>query len=308
MKAITIEHDDAAPVLRTDLRAPAPGDGEVLVRVRASSVNPIDGAVVSGMLKPYAAHVYPLTLGRDFAGTVEAVGDAVVGLALGDEVFGMVPAMRPDIHAGAWAEQIVVSPANLSKRPDAVGVEVAGAVGMAAATAVPAVEAIAVEPGQRVLVAGAPGGVGTIAVQLLAAAGATVIAPALPEDEDYLRALGVADIVAREGDQVGAVRARNPGGVDAVIDLVSYAPGTYDGALKEGGRVASALNAAGQGPGRIDVHNNASAEIFRRIADLLADGSLSLPITQTYDLDNALTALADLGGKHTTGKLAIRVA
>lgn len=307
MKAVTIEHDAGAAALRADLQDPVPAEGEVLVRVRASSVNPIDGAVASGMLRPYAEHIYPITLGRDFAGTVEAVGAGVVSFAVGDEVFGMVPAMRPDIRAGAWAQRIVVSPANTTRRPDAVGVEVAGAVGMAAATAIPAIEAVALEPGQTVLIAGAPGGVGTIAVQLLAASGVTIIAPALPEDVDYLHALGVTDVVAREGDQVAAVRQRYPDGVDAVIDLVSYAPGAYDGALAQGGRVASALNAAGEGPGRIDVHNNASAETFGRIAQLLADGSLSLPITATYDLDHALTAIADLGAKHTRGKLAVSV-
>jgi NADPH:quinone reductase len=307
MNGITIDEEGAAPGLRSDLSAPPPAAGEVLVRVRASSVNPMDGAIAAGMLKDYAEHVYPVLLGRDFAGTVEAVGEGVGSAAVGDEVFGMVPSMQPQIHAGAWSEQITVGESLLAGRPDTVDVLVAGAAGLASATAGPAVEAIGPSPGETVLVVGATGGVGTVAAQLVAAAGATVVAPALPEDEAYLRGLGVSELVDREGDVVAAVRER-VGGVDAIIDLVSYAPGAYDGALKEGGRVASALNAAGEGPGRTNVQSAPSPQLFSRIAALLADGSLKLPITATYDLADAPTALTDLGAKHTQGKLAIRVA
>jgi NADPH:quinone reductase len=298
---ITIDHDGAAPTLRSDLSPPEVGSGDVLVRVRASSVNPVDGAIAAGMLKGMVEHVYPIVLGRDFAGTVEAVGDGVSSVAPGDEVFGEVQAMYPAVHAGAWTEQLVVAEASLVERPDSVDVAAAGAAGLVSGTAVPAVDAIAPQPGETVLVAGATGGVGTVAVQLLVAAGATVVAPALPEDEAYMRDLGVTELVAREGDVVAALRDR----VDAIIDLVSYAPGAYDGALKEGGRVASALNAAGEGPGRFNVGYDPA--VLGRIAGLLADGTVRIPITATYDLPDAPTALADLGARHTRGKLGVLV-
>ena len=307
MRAITIEQDGDAPTLRTDVPEPSPAAGEVLVRVRASSVNPIDVATAAGMLKPYAEHIYPITLGRDFAGTVEAVGQGVITVAVGDDVFGMVPSMRPDIHAGAWSELITVSEATLAARPEAVSVQLAGVVGMAAATAVPTVEAIAPQQGDVVLVVGATGGVGTIIVQLLAAAGAAVVAPTHPAHEAYLRELGVTDFVPRDGDVAAAVRESHPDGVAAIVDLVSYAPGVYDAALKDGGRLASPLNAAGDGPGRTNIHNAASGELFKRIGAMLADGRLKLPITATYDLADAPAALTDLGAKHTQGKLAIQI-
>jgi NADPH:quinone reductase len=307
MRAVTINQDGDAPTLHNDVPEPAPAAGEVLVRVRASSVNPIDVATAAGMLKQYAEHVYPITLGRDFAGTVEAVGQGVITVAAGDEVFGMVPSMRPDIHAGAWSELISVSEATLTVRPQAVSVKLAGAVGMAAATAVPTVEAIGPHEGDVVLVVGATGGVGTIIVQLLDAAGVTVVAPAHPEHEAYLREFGVTAFVPRDGDVAAAVLDSHPAGVDAIVDLVSYAPGAHDAALKDGGRVASPLNAAGDGPGRTNIHNAASGELYKRIGAMLADGSLKLPIAATYDLGDAPVALNDLGAKHTQGKLAIQI-
>ena len=304
MKAIVVDERGAAPAL-AEVASPTPAAGEVLVAVRASSVNPIDGAIAAGMLEGMVEHDYRITLGRDFAGTVEAVGDGVASFDVGDEVFGAMPALQPTVHAGAWAECIAVAEATVVERPEVVDVETAGAAGFAPSAAVAAVDAIAPQPGEIVLVVGATGGVGTVAVQLLRAAGATVVAPALPEDEAYLRDVGVAELVSREGDVVVAVRSRYPDGVDALIDLVSYAPGTYDGALADGGRVASTLNAAGEGPGRTNVDVAPARDTLGRVARLLADGSLKLPITATYELTDAATALADLRNEHTRGKLAI---
>lgn len=306
MQAITINEDGAPPAL-SDLPSPAPGRGEVLVRVRASSVNPIDGAIAGGMLKEMAEHEYPITLGRDFAGTVVALGDGVESVTAGDEVLGVVPAMAPPVHAGTWAEQTAVPETNLVERPESLDVAVAGAAGLAPITALAAVDAIRPQPGDTVLVVGAMGGVGTVAVQLLRDAGAIVVAPALPEDEDYLRDLGVTELVPREGDVAAEVRERYADGVDALIDLVSFAPGAYDAALKDGARVASTLGAAGEGPGRTNVQSSPSPETLGRIAGLLAEGSMKLPITATYELADAPAALGDLGTKHTRGKLAVRV-
>lgn len=109
MNAIIVSELATQPELR-DTPAPTPGTGETLVRVHASSVNPIDGAIAAGMLKDLIPHEVPLTLGRDFAGVVEQVGDGVSDLDAGDEVFGIVPmAGARGVHDGAWAEQIVAS-------------------------------------------------------------------------------------------------------------------------------------------------------------------------------------------------------
>jgi NADPH:quinone reductase-like Zn-dependent oxidoreductase len=307
MRAVTLDALGAAPGLRDDLPAPTLGAGEVLVRVKASSVNPADIGIAAGMLKDMVEHAFPVTLGRDFAGTVEQVADGVTSVAVGDEVFGLVPAMAPAVHDGAWAELIAVSEAVLAKRPVAVELAVAGAAPLAAVTAVMAVDAAAPGAGEVVLVVGATGGVGSVAVQLAVSAGAAVIAPALSEDEDYLRGLGVSEVVARDGDVAEAVRDRVPDGVDVLIDVATFTSGGFDAALKDGARVASATNSAGEGPGRSNVISMASPEILGRIAGLLADGTVKVPIAETYELADAPRALQNLAAKHTRGKLALRI-
>jgi NADPH:quinone reductase len=304
MKAIAWNELGAQPTLRDDLPKPTPGAGKV--RVHASSVNPVDNGIAAGLMKDMVPHEFPVTLGRDFAGVVEQVAD-VTEVSAGDEVFGFVPAMGPTVHAGSWAESIVVPEAGLTRTPDGVDTATAGAAPLAAVTAAMCVDALDLSPGDRVLIIGATGGVGSIAAQLATAAGATVLAPALPEDEQYLRGLGVTEGLPRDGDVVAAVRERHPDGVDAIVDLVNYAPGSYDAALKDGGRVSSATNAAGDGPGRANVVTAPSPEILGRIAQHLADGTLKVPIQQTYDLAQAPDALQALGANHTQGKLALRV-
>jgi NADPH:quinone reductase-like Zn-dependent oxidoreductase len=154
---------------------------------------------------------------------------------------------------------------------------------------------------------GATGGVGSFAAQLSARAGATIIAPALEEDVDYLRDLGVSETLPRDGDLVAAVLDRHPEGVDALLDLVSYAPGAFDGALRDGASVASSNGAAGEGPGRTNVIAVPSDDNLRRLAALLDDGTLRVHIDDTYELDRATEALQALATEHIRGKLAISV-
>ena len=161
--------------------------------------------------------------------------------------------------------------------------------------------------GDVLLVAGATGGVGSLAVQLAAKAGATLVAPALPEDEEHLRGLGVSEVIPREGDVAASVRERFPDGVDALLDLVNYAPGTYDAALKHGARVASPTGAAGEGPGRTMMMAAPTRENLERLGELLADRTLRVPVQATYDLAQATEALTALAAQHTQGKLAIEV-
>ena len=196
---------------------------------------------------------------------------------------------------------------SIAPKPASVDFATAGAAPLAAITAATAIDALQVSDGDVVLIVGATGGVGSLAVQLAASAGATVIAPALPEDEDYLRQLGVVDVLPRDGDVAATVRERYPDGVAALLDLVSYEPAGFDAALKEGARVASPNGAAGDAPGRTNVMAEPSRENLERIAKLLDAGELAIPIQETYPLERAGEALEVLGTTHTQGKLAIRV-
>src|SRR5215213_8984575 len=309
MQAVTLDTSETQPALREDLPEPTPADNEVLVRVQASSVNPVDNSIAAGMLAQMGVeYEYPVILGRDYAGVVEQAGSAVAGFRPGDRVFGFLLHAKPTVHDGAWAELITVTEElSIAPAPDGVDLAIAGAAPLAGITAMTAIDALDLSEGDALLVAGAPGGVGSLAVQLAARAGVRILAPALPEDEELLDDLGVSDVLARDGDIAELVRALVPDGVDALLDLVNYAPGTYDAALTRDARVASPTGAAGEGPGRINVMAAPTAENLKRFGALLADGTLRIPVQVTYPLAQAPEALAALAGEHTQGKLAIHV-
>jgi NADPH:quinone reductase-like Zn-dependent oxidoreductase len=309
MRAVILDAPDSQPAAREDLPEPTVADNEVLVRVQASSVNPVDASIAAGLLAGMGVeYEYPVTLGRDYAGTVERTGAAVSGFTAGDRVFGFLLHANPTAHDGAWSELLTVTDGlSIAPVPEGIDLASAGAAPLAGITAITAIDALELSGGDVVLVAGATGGVGSLAVQLAATAGATVVAPALPEDEDFLRGLGVSELVPRDGDVAAAVRARFPEGVDALLDLVNYTPGAYDAALKDGARIASPTGAAGEGPGRTMVMAAPTPDNLQRLGVLLRDGTLRVPVQATYPLAQAPEALAALTGRHTQGKLAIAV-
>jgi NADPH2:quinone reductase len=309
MKAFTLDALNTSPALRDDLPEPTPAGNEVLVRVHASSVNPVDAGIAGGMLAQMFEHEFPVTLGRDYAGIVEQVGAGVTRYAAGDEVYGFLPHANPTVHDGSWTELITVPEDSfIARKPASLDVATAGAAPLAGIAALLAVDALALSDGDTVLVVGATGGVGGFAVQLAAHAGAAVVAPALPEDEEYRRALGVSEVLPRDGDVAAAVRERYPDGVDALLDLVSYAPGAFDAALEDGARVASPNGAAGDGPRRTNVIAESSTENLERVAQLLDAGTIEVRVQESYELDRAGDALAALAARHTQGKLALRIA
>jgi NADPH:quinone reductase len=309
MKAVTLDTFGTPPALRDDLPAPTPAPTEVLVRVYASSANPADNSIAAGMLKQMGIEYdFPVTLGRDYAGVVEQVGPEVTRYAVGDEVFGFLLHANPTVRDGSWAELIAVpQDMFIGRVPHGVNLATAGAAPLAGIAAIMAIDALELSEGDTVLIVGATGGVGTFAVQLAARAGATVVAPALPEDEAYLRELGVSELLPRDGDLAAAARERYPDGFDAVLDLVNYGPDVPATLVKDGGRVASPTGAAGEGPGRTMVMAAPTPENLERLARLLADGMLRVPVQATYELAQAPDALTALATTHTRGKLAVRI-
>ena len=309
VKAVAMTALDTPPALRDDLPAPTPAPHEVLVRVHASSANPADNSIATGVLKQMGIdYEFPVILGRDYAGVVEQVGADVSHYAVGDEVFGFVLHANPTVRDGSWAELIVLpQDVSIARVPDGVDVATAGAAPLAGIAAMLSIDALELSEGDSVLIVGATGGVGSVAVQLAARAGATVVAPALPEDEGYLRELGVSELLPRDGDLAVAARDRHPDGFDAVLDLVNYAPDTPASLAKDGGHVASPTGAAGDGPGRTMVMAAPTTENLQRLGGLLADGALRLPTQATYELAQAPEALAALATTHKQGKLAIRI-
>jgi NADPH:quinone reductase-like Zn-dependent oxidoreductase len=307
MRAFTLDGFGAQAALRDDLPEPQVGDNEMLVRVHASSVNPVDMFIAAGALKEMAEHEFPVTLGRDFAGVVEQVGSGIGRYRVDDEVFGFLLHANPTVHDGSWAELITVPEDNLvTAKPRSLDFAHAGATPLAAISAIAAIETLGPAEGETVLVIGASGGVGSFFVQLAAAAGANVIAPALPEDHDYLHGLGAGELVDRNGDVAAAVREAHHDGVDAILDVVSQTPDVS--LLKDGGRLASPLGAAGEGPGRFNIMAEPTPANLQRLAELLETGTLRVPIETTYRIEQAGKALQALPTTHTQGKLSLTIA
>ena len=270
MRAITLNGANAAPALRENLPEPTPAENEVLVHVHGSSVNPVDNSIAAGMLAQMGVQYdYAVILGRDYAGVVEQTGAAVSRYQPGDQVHGFLLHANPTARAGAWAELITTSEEfQIGPAPAGIDLATAGSAPLAGITAMTSVDALDLHDGDLVLVVGATGGVGSLAVQLAARAGARVLAPGLTEDEAFLRELGVSEVLPRDGNIVELVRERYPDGVDALLDLVNYTAGSYDAALKPGARVASPTGAAGEGPGRTMVMAAPTPENLTRLAAL----------------------------------------
>ncbi len=310
MRASVLPDFERQPTL-ADIPAPEAEPGEVLVRVRAASVNGVDLAIASGQLQGMLEYDFPVVLGKDFAGTVEAVGEGVSGFAAGDRVFGVVSDPSP-LNSRSFAEYLAVPAGpNLTRVPEGVDFAAAGVFGLAGSAALQAVDAVAPAAGETVLVSGATGGVGAYAVQLAAARGATVIATAKPGDEEnFVRDLGASHGVDYTGDLAAQVRGIRPGGVEAVLHFVG--DGAALGELfVSGGRLASTLiMSSDQLPvpnARVSgVFANPDAATLDRLADEVAAGRLETPIQQTYALDRVDEAFAAFAAG-TRGKLAVSV-
>jgi NADPH:quinone reductase-like Zn-dependent oxidoreductase len=192
MRAVLIRRYGGPEVVEVaDVEAPVPQPGEVLVRVRASSVNPIDWRIATGALKLFVRHSLPMILGVDVAGVVSALGEGATRLAVGDEVFAMSPN-----ELGASAQYIALPESLVVKKPANVTMEEAASMPAVALTALQSLRDLGhLHEGQQVLVNGASGGVGVFAVQLAKVLGAKVTGVTSPDNAELVRGLGADRIV-----------------------------------------------------------------------------------------------------------------
>ena len=307
MRAVVIDEFNTDPRVRK-LPSPDAGDGEIVVDVDYSSVNGMDLFTCNGMVQHMMPYQFPITLGRDFAGTVSAVGAGVSGLAVGDPVFGML--VTAHLHGGTFAERASVPAYCAAKRPHGLDPEDAGALGLAGGAARASVDALGLCPGETVLICGATGGVGAFAIQMAKRRGETVVATARPEQADFVERFGADEIVDYSSDLAGELRALHPDGVDCIIHLAGDGIALAD-LIVPGGRLVSTL---GVGPEAVAGHDVRATPVMtipslgllEGLANEVVQGDLRVPITHRYSLDEAAQAIRDFGAS-ALGKLGVTV-
>ncbi len=290
-----------------EVPVPEPGDGEVLVRVHAASINPVDWKIREGMLRNSFAVAFPRIPGRDCAGTVAALGAGVEGLALGDAVAGLSSPTGDGCHA----EYAVLSAEALAKKPQALGFPEAAALGVSGLSAfIPLVEDAALAKGMRVLIHAGAGGVGSLAVQIAKHLDAEVLATCGAANVAYVRSLGARHTIDYTHEGLEAYS----GTCDVVLDtLGGDAHLRSCAALKPGG-VMVCLAAApipAQQP-RADVkvvrsQIRPTRARLERVLEWAASGVIRAQVTRVLPLAEALSGYAWSKGGHARGKLVLRV-
>ena len=305
MKAVTFDRYGGVDVLEVrEVPVPVPGADEVRVQVKAAGINPGEAMIRQGAFHEIFPATFPSGQGSDLAGVVTEVGPGVELFSVGDEVLGFTN------NRASQAEFVVVPADQLTIKPPAVSWEAAGALFVAGTTAYAAVGSVGLTPSDTVAIAGAAGGVGTIAVQLAKRTGATVLGIAGPSNDQWLAAHGV--ITVNYGDGLAdRLRSAAPDGrVDAFLDFFG------------GGYVELAITELGVAPERIDTiidfpalerfgvkfvgnQDGADTAVLAELAALIAAGQLEVPIAEVISLDEVQRAYSTLERRHTRGKIVL---
>ena len=303
MKAVRFDEYGELDVLKViEVPSPEPGPGQVLVEVKAAGINPGEAKIRAGLLHDRFPATFPSGEGSDLAGTVAALGRGVVGIAEGQEVIGYTD------NRASHAEFVLVEAGNLTPKPAEVPWEVAGALFVAGATAYAAVRAVSLAAGDTVVVAGATGGVGSIAVQLARLAGATVIGIASRAHHGWLQRRGV--IPVEYGDGVAdRIRQAAADHLDAFIDTVGldYVRVALDLGV-EPARIDTIVDFAAVAELGVQAQGNAagaSAAVLADLAGLVASGRLEVPIAATFPLADVSQAYRTLERGGLLGKIVL---
>jgi NADPH:quinone reductase-like Zn-dependent oxidoreductase len=303
MKAVKFEKYGGLEVLQLEeVPRPVPNTGEVLVKVKAAGINPGEAAIREGKLAKQFPTTFPSGEGSDFAGIIETIGSDVNGFSVGDEVIGFTD------NRASHAEYVLAAADHIVYRPANVSWEQAGALFVAGTTAWAAVKAVSLKPGDTVVVSGAAGGVGSIAVQLAKNAGARVIGLAGKANQQWLADHGIIPIVYGDG-QADRIKAAANGKIDAFID--TFGQGYVDLALELGvpaGRINTIIDftaAQKHGVKTDGSAKGATAGVLAELAGLIAEGKLELPIAKTFPLDQVREAYSQLEQRHTHGKIVL---
>ena len=303
MKAVRYDdYGDVDVLYLAEVPRPAPGPGQVLIEVKAAGINPGEAKIRAGELRGRWPSTFPSGQGSDLAGVVAELGSGVTNVEVGDEIIGWVDTRS------SQAEFAVVEAANVTPRPSELSWEEAGGLFVVGATAYAMVAAVSIAPGDVVVVSGAAGGVGSLAVQLAKLAGATVIGLASEVNHEWLADHGVIGVTYGDG-VADRIKAAAGGEIAAFLDTV-------------GGDYVELALALGVEPQRIDTVANfaaiekygvkgdgnavgAKAEVLAELAGLIDTDQLELTIAATYPLAEVRAAYTELAEGHTRGKIVL---
>lgn len=291
------------------VEVPEPKEGEVLVRIQAAGVNPVDAAVREGYLKDYLPTSFPVVPGWDMAGVIEERGYSARRFNVGDEVYAY--ARRPVVQHGTFAEYIAIPESYIALRPKNLSWEEASGIPLVGLTAYQSLfDAGHLQANQTVLILGASGGVGSLAIQLAKAKGATAIGVASSKNHSFMKELGADETIDYQGTDVGeAVKNILPDGVDLIFDCASGETLQQSlKALKPSGKLVSILHhGEGLDPELNFTYvfvepNTTQLGHLRELADA---GKLKVHVSKTFALDEAAEALKQIQSSHTTGKIVV---
>lgn len=309
MKAVRMHEFGGPEVLKyEDAPKPAPKEGEVLVKVAAAGINPIDWKVGEGMMEKMAQHSLPLIPGWDIAGTVEAQGPGVTSPAVGEAVFAMADNQRD----GAYAEYVALPANTLCPKPTSVDFTTAASIPLAGTTAWEALtEEANLQNGQTILIHGAGGAVGAFAVQFAKVKGAKVIATATGDDMEYVRGLGADTVVDYKAEKFEEAAHA----VDAVLDTIGGDTQARSwGTLRDGGTLVTTVGALAEPPEATNrgvqgkafgAHPDRAS--LAEIARLLDAGQVKTRVGAAFPLSEAKQAQELAKGGHTRGKVVLQV-
>jgi enoyl reductase len=303
MKALAFSRYGDPDVLELiDVPEPGVGPGQVRVRVKTAGVQSFEAKLRRGDLHGYVPVTFPQRLGNEFAGMVDVVGAGVTGISVGDAVLGFTTLQ-------AAAEAVSVDASHLTRKPDAMGWEAAGAMSAAGQTAYLSLKALGVDKDDLVLIHAAAGGVGTAATQIAVAWGATVIGTASERNHDYLRSLGAIPVEYGDG-LVERVRAIAPNGVDAALDAVGgVANDVSVEVAKHRERVGTVVDyAAVRRLGVRLLGGERSSAILSELTDMYVQGHLDVHISLSVSMEKAAEAHRQIDSGHSRGRVVLVIA
>jgi NADPH:quinone reductase-like Zn-dependent oxidoreductase len=285
-----------------DRPEPSPGPTEVLIRVAAAGVNPLDHMLRSGYVRDLNGRVpFPQVLGMEAAGTVLAVGVEVTGLAVGDRVTGFALT-----GAGTYAQTTLLLAESTARIPDALPETWAATIPVAGTTALDVLDQLALPAGASLLVNGIGGGVGIAVAQLARDRGLVVVGTGSAAKRDLATRTGATFVDYTTGDLVDRLRAHAPDGFDGVVDTVGGASLRAVAPLAaEPGALVSVGDGSVTELGGASVRRRVDRSGLERVAELMATGRLDPNITATYPLARAAEALALVESRHASGKLVL---